>query len=209
MACIYWKEEGDFGCEVGLKILSIGKDDQWRTLKLPNQNHKSYRCAASQYDGATHTDLIEVIRDGQDFKLEVQSFDIWSECFTITTLPRGVFFDLKKVSVINWHQTVAIAGIVEEALQVLVLEDFKEHKWNKIIVPLKFLKDDPDLKEKIRPSLAWSDELRFHNAAKNTILVYDMKKGVIKETHTKSTEKKLISVTYIYIYMDSSYQFLL
>lgn len=180
VACFYAKEQGDhFGREVGFKILSIGKDDQWRTLKLPNQNHKSlhrkYRCAASQYDGAAH--LIEIIRDGQDFKLEVQSFDIWSECFTITTLPRGVFLDLKEVSVICWHQTVAVADIVGEALQVLVLEDFMEHNWNKIIVPLKFLMDVPVLKGEIRPKLALSDELWFHNAAENT----------------KSTEKKYFS----------------
>ncbi|PRQ30001.1 hypothetical protein RchiOBHm_Chr5g0019881 [Rosa chinensis] len=192
-ACFHWKQEGDTGNEVGFKVLSIGKDDQWRTLKLPKQNGKLFVAryfTATNEEGAAHA--VEIIRDGQDFKLEVQSVDIWSECFTITTLPRGAFLDLKRVAIFRWNYYVAVADIVEESLNVLVLEDFKKHKWRKIIVPLKFLKDNPGLKDEIRPHQVWLNYLRLHNAVKKNILVYDMERKVIKVikvTHTKSTEK--------------------
>ncbi|XP_062014593.1 putative F-box protein At1g50870 [Rosa rugosa] len=189
-ACLHWKQEGDSGYEVGFKVLSIGKDDRWRTLKLAKQNGKPFvgrYFTATQEEGAVHA--VEIIRDGQDFKLEVQSLDIWSECFTITTLPRGAFLDLKRVTIFRWNYYVAVADIVEESLNVLVLEDFKEHKWRKIIVPLKFLKDNPGLKDEIRPHQVWLNDLQLHNAVKKYILVYDMERKVIKATHTKSTEK--------------------
>ncbi|KAM5587179.1 putative F-box protein [Rosa sericea] len=188
-ACFHWKQVG-VRYEVGFKVLSIGKDDQWRTLKLPKQNGQVFvgqYFTATNEEGAAHA--VEIIRDGQDFKLEVQSVDIWSECFTITTLPRGAFLDLKRVAVFRWNYYIAVAHIVEESLNVLVLEDFKEHKWRKVIVPLKFLKDNPGLKDEIRPHQVWLNDLRLHNAVKKNILVYDMERKVIKVTHTNSTEK--------------------
>ncbi|KAM5587142.1 hypothetical protein ABKV19_005872 [Rosa sericea] len=194
VACFNKNEEVDFGREVGVKVLSIGKDDQWRTLKPPNQNDKLFLkryFRATHEEGAAH--LVEIIRDGEDFKLEVQSFDLWSECFTITTLPRGAFLDLKRVGVFRWNQYVAVADIVGEALNVLVLQDFKEHKWSKITVPLKFLKDDPVLKDQIKPRRANNTfgELQLHNAVRNNLLLYDMKREMVQATIniTNSSEK--------------------
>ncbi|XP_040362267.1 uncharacterized protein LOC121049380 isoform X2 [Rosa chinensis] len=183
-------QEGDSGFEVAFEVLSIGKDDRWRTLKLPKQNGEPYvgrYFTAAKEEGAAH--LVEIIRDGQDFKLEVQSLDIWSERFTIATLPRGAFLDLKRVTIFLWNYYVAVADIVEESLNVLVLEDFKEHKWRKIIVPLKFLKDNPGLKDEICPQGIWLNDLQLHNGMRKYILVYDMERKVIKATHTKSVEK--------------------
>ncbi|KAL6209944.1 hypothetical protein ACLB2K_020883 [Fragaria x ananassa] len=92
--------------------------------------------------------------------MEVVSLDIWSECFTVTTVPQRGFADLHRVSILRWIQTIAVADIVGEALNVLVLQDLKEQKWSKITVPLKFMKDDPVLKDQIQPIVATTfDEL--------------------------------------------------
>ncbi|KAL6201650.1 hypothetical protein ACLB2K_025362 [Fragaria x ananassa] len=160
--------------------VGTGKDDHWRTLKLPNQNHRLFRdyyyyFRAYYKNKAAH--LVEFIRDGQDLKLEVQSFDLWSECFTITALPQEAFLDLKIVTVLYWNEYVAVADIVEESLNVWVLKDFKVHRWRNIIVPSKFLKDNPGLKDERRPHTAWLGDLELHNAVKNNIIVYDMDRG--------------------------------
>lgn len=101
--------------------------------------------------------MVEVIWDGHQSYLEVQSFDVWSECFTVTTLSPGVFSDLTKVFSLRWNHFLAVADITDETLNVLVLKNFKEHKWSKkkIVVPLKFLKEKPHLTGRIRP---WAGE---------------------------------------------------
>ncbi|KAL6188830.1 hypothetical protein ACLB2K_040221 [Fragaria x ananassa] len=138
---------------------------------------------------------MQIIRVGEELKVEVVSFDIWSECFTVTTVPQGVFADLQRVSILRWIQTIAVVHMVEEALNILVLQDLKEQKWSKITVPLKFLKDEPILKVQIQPVLATTfDELQFNNAVRNVVLVYDMKQEIIKATYTKSTEQTIAFV---------------
>lgn len=95
---------------------------------------------------------------------------------------------MENVSVLSWNvETLAVAGIVEESLNVLVLEDFKEHKWseNKKI-PLKFLKDEPLLKDQLRPRQAHWDELVFYNAVEENIVRYDMKREMIFKVTTES-----------------------
>lgn len=150
---------GEDGEEVGFEVLTVGKDKQWRPLKHPNQDllkqhgkqalKQKYWPAAYKAEGLGH--FTQLISDGKDLYLEIQSLDIWSERFTTNTVPRGFFADLNEVSVLTWNHCLAVRNMTEENLNVLVLEDFKEHKWsqNKIIVPLKFLKDHPEWKDKI------------------------------------------------------------
>lgn len=150
---------GEDGEEVGFEVLTVGKDEQWRPLKHPNQDllkqhgkqalKQKYWPAACKAKGLGH--FTQLISDGKDLYMEIQSLDIWSERFTTNTVPRGFFADLNEVSVLTWNHCLAVRNITEENLNVLVLEDFKEHKWsqNKIIVPLTFLKDHPEWKDEI------------------------------------------------------------
>ncbi|KAL6141384.1 hypothetical protein ACLB2K_059672 [Fragaria x ananassa] len=100
---------------------------------------------------------------------------------------------LQRVSLLFWEKRVAVADIVGEALNVLVLQDFKEHKWSNITLPLVFLKDDPVLKDQIlKPTtVAIFGQLEFYNAVRENILVYDMKQEMIKATLAKSREKNI------------------
>ncbi|KAL6141385.1 hypothetical protein ACLB2K_059673 [Fragaria x ananassa] len=186
------------GVHVGFAFDFHPTDVEWRTLKLPSQNESrvmiSRRIArAIPNQGVAH--LVDLIEVGKDFQLEVLSFDLWSECFTVTTLPQGVFKDLHRVSILRWKDYIAVAGIVGEALNVLVLQDFKEHKWSNITVPLEFLKHDPVLKDQIKPILATRfGKLQFTNPVRNDILEYDMEREKITATGTKSTEQKIYLV---------------
>lgn len=78
--------------------------------------------------------------------------------------PQEVFWELKKVFVFRWYQRLAVGDITGEVLNVLVLHDVKECKWSKnlIRVPLKFLKDNPSLKDKIQPVRAELGLLMLH-----------------------------------------------
>ncbi|KAL6194046.1 hypothetical protein ACLB2K_035130 [Fragaria x ananassa] len=98
-------------------------------------------------------------------------------------------------SLVSNYSCCCLVDMVGEALNVLVLQDLKEQKWSKITVPLKFLKDDPILKDQIQPVLATTfDELQLNNAVRNVVLVYDMKQEIVKATYTKSTEQRIAFV---------------
>ncbi|KAK1557900.1 hypothetical protein Q3G72_033898 [Acer saccharum] len=72
------------------------------------------------------------------------SLDMGSECFFNNTLPQGLFSNLSKVLDFILNGCVAFGDIVEEKLNLIVLEDYKMHKWSvtKTVVPLTFLKED-------------------------------------------------------------------
>ncbi|PQQ04004.1 hypothetical protein Pyn_21595 [Prunus yedoensis var. nudiflora] len=183
----YFYIKGNLAAEVGLKVLTVGIDCQWRPLKLSNQTirgqHEKYLLKRhilkpNQTEGAAH--YVEIIRAGQDLYLEVQSFDLWTECFVTTRLPEGVFGNLEKVFVFSWNHHLAVGEIVEEALNVLVLEDFKAHKWseNKIVVPCKFLKDNPSLKNQIwAPVRVIYGKLELQGV--KSFLTYDMEREIV------------------------------
>ena len=52
---------------------------------------KRHSFGPNKVEGNAH--VVEIVRDGLDLCLEVQFLDIWSECFSTTTLPQGVFLD--------------------------------------------------------------------------------------------------------------------
>ncbi|PQQ07855.1 hypothetical protein Pyn_38937 [Prunus yedoensis var. nudiflora] len=182
-----YNNSGNLAAEVGLKVLTVGIDCQWRPLKLSNQTirgqHEKYLLKRhilkpNQTEGAAH--YVEIIRAGQDLYLEVQSFDLWTECFVTTRLPEGEFGNLEKVFVFSWNHHLAVGEIVEEALNVLVLEDFKAHKWseNKIVVPCKFLKDNPSLKNQIwAPVRVIYGKLELQGV--KSFLTYDMEREIV------------------------------
>ncbi|CAB4307136.1 unnamed protein product [Prunus armeniaca] len=111
-------------------MMSVKSDHEWRPLKHPNKTDISplrqhvpeqQSLGPNQIAGAAHT--VEVIRDGQDLFLEVQSLDLSTECYFTTRVPQGVFGNLEKVCAFLWNQRLAVADIAGEALNVLVLED--------------------------------------------------------------------------------------
>lgn len=57
-----------------------------------------------------------------------------------------------------------------------MLEDYKQQIWseNKIIIPLKFLKDDSHLEDKIIFSCIWFNKIRFYNSEGKQCFWYDM-----------------------------------
>ncbi|RXH77336.1 hypothetical protein DVH24_023610 [Malus domestica] len=67
-------------------------------------------------------------------------------------------------------------AIHDNVLSVLVLEDYKQQIWseNKIIIPLKFLKDDSHLEDKIILSCIWFNKIRFYNSEGKQCFWYDM-----------------------------------
>ncbi|PQQ15326.1 F-box protein [Prunus yedoensis var. nudiflora] len=174
--------------EVGFEVLTVGKDENWRPLKHPNQGLSNKQAKIRQFLLADKADArvcycAETLTDGEDMYLEVHCLDLWSETFMTATLPGGVFSDLSKARVISWNQSIAVVDIIDEALHALVLEDFKEQKWSryKNIVPVKFLKQTQFPEgESIVPSSVDSDELRFIYNNGQIVLMYDMKTHKVK-----------------------------
>ncbi|KAL6141548.1 hypothetical protein ACLB2K_059836 [Fragaria x ananassa] len=131
----------------GLKVITIGKDEQWRSLQLPDGNKlrkksvfRGYYTRVNEVEGNCH--LVQIIRfteEKEDMYIEVQTLDIWSEHFTTNTLPEGVSLDWKEVHVVRWNNCLSVGYTKEESLDLWVLQDYKEQKWspNKIIIPVK------------------------------------------------------------------------
>lgn len=112
-----------------------------------------------QSDEAIHV-AAEIILDELDSYLEIYSLDM-----IIQQLPK------------------------DNVLNVLVLEDYKHQIWseNKIIIPLKFLKDDSHLEDKIILSCIWFNKIRFYNSEGKQCFWYDM------DTENTDIEKSLAS----------------
>ncbi|CAL2254774.1 unnamed protein product [Prunus armeniaca] len=174
--------------EAGFQVITVGKDEQWRPLKCPNQDvpqqhskkalNLKYLKATNKAEGIGH--LVIFIVDGNNLCLEIQSLDIWNECFTTTAVPRGFLVDLRKVLISYWNQCVAFAEIAEGKFNMLVLEDVKEHKWSRkqITVPSEFLKDQ-----------------NLPNRKASKFIVCDMKRGIIKEVMYLENGKKYLTST--------------
>ncbi|XP_004305537.1 PREDICTED: F-box protein At5g65850-like [Fragaria vesca subsp. vesca] len=131
----------------GFKVITIGKDEQWRSLELPDGNKlrkkavfRGYYTRVNEVEGNCH--LVQIIRftdEEEDMYREVQTLDIWSEHFTTNTLPEGVSLNWKEVHVVRWNNCLSVGYTKEESLDLWVLQDYKEQKWspNKIIIPVK------------------------------------------------------------------------
>lgn len=131
----------------GAEILTVGKDDTWRFLKFPNRddlNKTRLKLSVVLAGGAVH--CLRIIQVGSNIYEEVVSIDLETELITSTSLPHGSFLDWKKVWTFDWDGRPSLAYTVEDDLNVLVLENYKQQKWGQVkkIVPLKFLKENPD-----------------------------------------------------------------
>lgn len=163
------------------EVLTVGRDNLWKPLKMPNLNDvdkKRDRISVVSTDSAVH--CFQICKIGSKFSQEVVSLDLGTECFTITTLPNDLYQDWEKVWALNWSGKLAFADIVKEELQVLVLEDYKKHKWSetKTIVPLAYMNKEGYLKADLVPLIADSGTVWFWLKDK-TIFSYNMKTGCI------------------------------
>ena len=130
----------------GQEILNLDKNDKWRPLKFPILE-KCQRGQRVIYGSLScNVNFFRVKRDdhGSNSSIDVCSLDMGSECFFNNTLPQGLFSNLSKVLDFILNGCVAFGDIVEEKLNLIVLEDYKMHKWSvtKTVVPLTFLKED-------------------------------------------------------------------
>ncbi|KAM1033397.1 hypothetical protein TB2_036384 [Malus domestica] len=198
VSCVYFNRAQK---EVGVEVITVGKDETWRPLHKQNQNWlrrgkavlTQSCCGEDKVDWALH--LPEIITEGHDMCLQIHSLDLWSECLTTSTLPEGVFVDLENLQTFLWDNRPAVADIVGGDLHILVLVDFKEHKWsqNKIIVPLKNLKvDDTILTDEIVIKRACSNTLKFQNGAQ--LISYDMEKKTVMVFDSLELLKKRIAL---------------
>ncbi|KAI9198492.1 hypothetical protein LWI28_016848 [Acer negundo] len=141
----------------GFEVLNIDKDDKWRPLKFPiPENVESFRSVTRLLITSVNTVYhIYLVDDGiSKVYIDVYSVDMNSGCLFKNTLPRGYFSDLFKVFLFIWNGCIAFGDIVEEKLNVIVLEDHRKNKWSEtnIVIPLTFLKENPDLKKNILPT---------------------------------------------------------
>lgn len=198
----YGKQEpaGEFeGCE----ILTVQSGDlSWRHLKFPYSTLLNKKRLESKSAFST-TGVVHFIRtfiddESEEVDIEVQSLDLESECFcTSTTVPQGFFSDLTKVSVVDCNRHLSFGNIVEEELNVLVLEDFKKGKWSekKLVVPLRFLKENQDMKENLEPLWAYPEELGFH--WNDELYFYDSKIGEITKKIALHKDDVLVKSTLV------------
>ncbi|KAH7569033.1 hypothetical protein ACOSP7_012208 [Xanthoceras sorbifolium] len=171
----------------GFEVLTIDVDDKWRSLKLPG----SQECRMNlEILRKTHKAIY--YDDGTDFYGDVYCLDVETECFFINTLPQGLFSDLSKVLAVDWDGCLAYADIVEEKLNVIVLEDYRKHRWSqrKIIVPLAFLREIQITDDNfLAPVIFHSNKLYFL-LLDDKLFVYDIQLRKITETNPVSWENK-------------------
>uniref|UniRef100_A0A5B7BHY0 F-box domain-containing protein n=1 Tax=Davidia involucrata TaxID=16924 RepID=A0A5B7BHY0_DAVIN len=197
LVCVYDNKEetGNEGCEV----LTVGSDDSWRPLKIPNLhdlNKKRDRVSVVSAGAAVH--CIRVYNVGSNIYEEVVSLDLETECFTITSLPQGLIPDWKEVWSLDWDGKLSLANRVKEDLYVFVLEDYKKHKWGegKRVVPLGFMKENQeDMNRNLIPLIARGGDLWFWLKDKK-IFAYNISTGTITHTVPAPEGYQISKVTY-------------
>lgn len=134
--CVYWdKIRRNVDAKFGFKVLTIGNDEHWRLLEIPDQNklrNKSVlqgcSTAVDKVEGVCH--LLQTIRvtdNEEDLYMEIHSLDLWSECFITSTLHRGDFSDFNDVQFLLWNNCLTVGYATETSLEYfLVLEEYKE-----------------------------------------------------------------------------------
>ncbi|KAK1557128.1 hypothetical protein Q3G72_018532 [Acer saccharum] len=82
--------------------------------------------------------------------------------------PREIFFEI--LSWLPVKYLVRCKCVLEEKLNVIVLEDHRKNKWSKtnIVIHLTFLKENPDLKKNIVPTLFDNGKLWFCSEHKDS-----------------------------------------
>ncbi|KAK0578504.1 hypothetical protein LWI29_011490 [Acer saccharum] len=157
----------------GFEVLNLDRDDKWRPLKFPiPENVESFQWVTRLLITTVNTVyFIYLVDDGiSKVYIDVYSVDMDSGCIFKNTLPRGYFSDLFKVFLFICNGCIAFGDIVEEKLNVIVLEDDRKNKWSEtnIVIPLTFLKENPDLKKNIVPTLFDNGKLWFCSEHKDS-----------------------------------------
>ncbi|KAK4858735.1 hypothetical protein QYF36_021195 [Acer negundo] len=176
----------------GMEILNLDGNDKWRPLKFPIQE----KCQREQLTYGIQSSngyVCCVKRDGHgsNFSIDVCSLDMGSKRYFDNTLPQGSFSNLSEVLVFEWNGCLAFGDIVEEKLNLIVLEDHRMHKWSetKIVIPLRFLKENPDWKKLIpnsfRPNSFRDHKLWFRSRQKDdkVMLTYNTQSRKISKVH--------------------------
>ncbi|XP_075655152.1 putative F-box protein At3g10240 [Castanea sativa] len=190
------EEAGIEGCE----ILTIGSDNSWRTLNLPNlknANKKREKIMIVLAGEAVHCIRVNKVRTC--FCTEIVSLDLENESFNSNIMPQGLFSDWEKVWALDWNGSLSFAFRVEEAINVMVLEDYKKLKWGKeiIVVPLAFMNSTSDLMENPVPLLTRSGDLWFRVKDKK-LMAYNIESKKISHT-IAATKRSKISNCAVYI----------
>ncbi|KAJ6292216.1 hypothetical protein OIU78_024395 [Salix suchowensis] len=171
------------------------EDNSWRPL-FPNLQ----RCGTEKQKSpgpmvvtaglAVH--CVSIIEFCSRFVAELVSFDLESETFTTVVLPHRLFSDWRKVWAINWNGFLAFASRLQENLNVMMLEEYKNMNWvkEKITVPLSFLKNrnGNDSIEDLVPLAAKSGELWFWLKT-NEIIGCDLETMKITATVSADAER--------------------
>ncbi|KAK0579352.1 hypothetical protein LWI29_025016 [Acer saccharum] len=182
----------------GLEILNLDRNDKWRPLKFPILE-KCRRGQRLTYEIQPCKDILYCIKQdghGSNFSIEVCSLDMRSERFFNNTLPLGLFTNPLKVFVFKWNGFLAFGDIVEEKLNLIVLEDHKMHKWSetKIVIPLTFVKENPDLL-KLIPAFFHDHKFWFRSKQRDdkVMFTYDTQSRKISKVFRNSKRPSVIT----------------
>lgn len=140
------------GQKSGCEVLDIGSGNLlWKPLEIFNyheQDRMQEKIEVRMVGGIFH--FTRFVEDGLG-EFEIVSMDLDNEVFTCCKVPKRLLSNCQRL--MSWNQNLSLASIVDEELHVWVLEDYKKQKWadRKIVIPLPFLKKDPNMKECLDP----------------------------------------------------------
>lgn len=126
-------------CDLSVENVELS----WRLLKMPTKDYpKGKRKKFSVLVIGDVVHCFRVIASGDDMVEEVVSFDLGTEQFTVTNLPKGQYKSWEKVWLVEFKGKLALVDIIGTELCVLVLENYKTQKWGKKepLVSLELLK---------------------------------------------------------------------
>ncbi|XP_059627480.1 F-box protein At2g40925-like [Cornus florida] len=188
------KKAGNEGCEV----LTVGTDDSWRPLKLPNLddiNKNRDRASVIVSIGST-VHCFRLFNVGSNIYQDVVSLDVETECFTVTALSQDLVPDQKKVEALSWNGKLSFVNRVQEVLHVLVLEDHKRWKWGEeFVISLVFLKENQDMMVDLVPLFAKNGDLWFR-WKEEKYFAYNMESGTINHTIVAAQGHKITKKLY-------------
>ncbi|KAM7500901.1 hypothetical protein LguiA_025315 [Lonicera macranthoides] len=162
------------------EVLTIAIDSSWRAIEMPNlRDIGKTRERVSVVSTGAVVHCFRVFKVGPDLFKEILSLDLGTESFTITSLSKIVYSDRENIWALDWYGKLAMAHMVKESLQVLVLEDYKKGRWAEcgIVVPLAFMKEYEDVKADLAPVLVEGDSIWFWLREKK-LFAYNFKTGI-------------------------------
>lgn len=144
-----------FGFTGSFKILKIGQDKEWRTLRTTQR--KIILMASGDHDHQEDIYFVSIVQNRQNKDLQISSFNIENESFLNSNFPLDIFADSPEPYPFWWNNCLAVRALTGNKLRVLVLE--KQHgegngeykSREEVFVPLRFLDRNPDRKEGLVP----------------------------------------------------------